>query len=686
MYSNCHIIKKLVVSISFFLVFFFAIPYAQLDHLYMMPGDLVDARLNNYFLENIYQFIRGNSPSLVNLSFFYPFPYVLGFSDNLFGSFPAYLIPRFLTGQSDTAFQIWYLFGYFLNYIAAFYALRKLDASVVASVVGALIFAFALPVTAQAGHDQLHYRFAVPLSITMFILFLDRKDWRCFTVAIGWLVWQFYCSIYIGVFLLLVLAVMSCIYVFTSLNAKIVTLKTIIGSFTDKFYCLTGNEKLRLIIAFFILVFLMGLLFYPYIQVSSLYGAKRHWDEISTMLPRLQSYFLSDGSWLWSSQSKVFANIPVRNEHQMFIGVVPLILAIGGFLVGRGNKNGIAFTLLGGSLAILILLTLYVGGFSLWYFFSNFPLFSAIRAMSRIILVLLFPVAFLCAVAVDRLRAQSNWGQKILFIIFIPAMLFEFSAISLYVSPKAEWRNRLAFIESVIPNEIQQNPILFSAQQEGQFDADELDAMWIGLRHGWPTLNGYSGLIPPAYSIEYGNDCGELPRRIISYLNFVGENGNATAYRKLVNRVVPIGLSGCNPDWLINPPLFTSSVSEYSADEFRALSYEYLGRGKLLDKEYIDLKINNSGNRVISARSAINKPVRLSWRFVDVAGNPLSDWEARKNLPFDIPAHGSLDVRIPIDPQLTVNGVKLQVSIVQELVFWGHDIGVSPLVIDWISK
>jgi hypothetical protein len=137
------------VIAALFAISFLAVPFNQISHFTMMPGDLGDSRLNNYFLENIYQFIRGNSPSLIDLNFFYPFPSVSGFSDNLFGAAPAYLIPRMLTGQSDTALQIWYLIGFFANFISAFYALRKLNVSALAACLGALIFTFALPVSAQ---------------------------------------------------------------------------------------------------------------------------------------------------------------------------------------------------------------------------------------------------------------------------------------------------------------------------------------------------------------------------------------------------------------------------------------------------------------------------------------------------------------------------------------------------------
>jgi len=679
-------IKSNCLLSGLFLVAFIAGPYAQLDHLLMMPGDIGDARLNNYFLENIYLFIQGNSHSLIHLNFFYPFPYVLGFSDNLFGSSPAYLIPRFLTGEPDTAFQIWFLFGYFVNYIAAYYALRRLGLSVIASAVGALIFTFALPVSAHSGHAQLHYRFGVPLSIAMFIMFLDNKDWRSFAAAMAWLVWQFYCSIYIGFFLLLLLCAMSAVYVYKVSEIKAGALKSIVTALVEQFFKLAQRERIMLILVFAGLAVLMVVLFYPYLQVSSLYHAKRRWGEISSMLPRVQSYFLIANSWLWTSQSGFFSGIPMQHEHQMFIGAVPMLLAISGFVIGRRQSAGLAFPLISGSLVLVVLMTLYVGGFSLWYVLSKLPLASAIRAMSRIILVFLFPVAFLSAVTIDKLSMQVTLAWKILLFAVVSALLFEFSVSHLSSSPKAEWRDRVAASMHRIPATLPDGAILFHAQQSGLFYADELDAMWAALLKGVPTLNGYSGIYPKHYSVEYEDNCVEVPVRILSYLKFSGQQGNEEAYLKLIKRVVPIGFSGCNPDWLVHPLARTAAEREYTAEEFQKLSYEYIGHVKVFGKEYVDLKIINNGNTVISADSKIDKTVNLAWRFIDAEGKPLSDWNNRKNLPFDIPANGNLKIRMPIDTKPAAQAVKLEVSIVQEYVFWGHDVGVKPLLIDLVSE
>jgi len=163
-----------IYVISIFLLFFFLIPFNQFNYLDLMPGDIGDARLNNYFLENIYLFLRGTSDSLWHLGFFYPFPFTGGFSDNLFGSSPVYLFFRALNIKSDTAFQFWFLAGYLFNFIASYYSFRKLGGRPLAASVGALIFTFALPTTAHTDHAQLHYRFGLPLALTFLVFFFER--------------------------------------------------------------------------------------------------------------------------------------------------------------------------------------------------------------------------------------------------------------------------------------------------------------------------------------------------------------------------------------------------------------------------------------------------------------------------------------------------------------------------------
>ena len=670
------------IALLIFLAAFLFLPFRESMSLSKMAGDVGDNRLNNYFLENIYLFLAGRSDSLWHLRFYSPFPFVLGFSDNLFGSAPVYLLARAMTGQSDTAFQVWYLFGFFANFWAAYYSLRRLGNTVIASVVGALVFSFTLPVTAQSGHAQLHYRFGVPLSVVAFLFFLDRKNWWELVAAGGWLVWQFYCGIYIGFFTLLLLAALVAVYCIRAFRSGKSARAAELHQFLSQWRSQSPTGRRQVMGSLVALLLLVALLFYPYFRVSQLYGASRSFEEIASMLPRPQSYFLSDGSWLWSSHSKIFAEIPMRHEHQIFIGLVPLLLAVAGLLVGSSKRNGPAFPLLSGSLLSLMVVTLHLGGASLWYFFAKLPLASAIRAMVRIELVFLFPAAYLAALAVDYLTARSSVWSRICLFLAIPALILECAATRMSMSEKAAWRERDSLVESVFPKDLPPNPIVFFAQPNADWITSELDFMWAALRHGVRTMNGYSGLGPPSYSMRYGSDCSEVPRRAFSYLSFSGRSGDPQAYVDLMKRIVPVGFVGCEKEWLEKPPLSINDRT-YSAEEIREISYRYLGRKREAGQWVVDVGILNGGNRPIAALSSSGRPVRVGWRFLDANGSPAGGWDHRKELPLDIPPGEALTIRIPVDPEIECKGGNLQVSLVQEMVYWAHDLGVKPLTVPW---
>jgi hypothetical protein len=498
----------------------------------------------------------------------------------------------------------------------------------------------------------------------------------------AWLVWQFYAGIYNGFFTLFLLGTMSLAYLGHALVINRSSLKNIYKEFSSSWCVEARNKKYRYVSLLILLLVLMSLLFYPYLQVSHLYGAKRSWGEIASMLPRPQSYFLSDASFLWSSTgAKIFSDIPMRHEHQMFFGMIPLTLALTGFIIGSRAKNGENFTLISGMLGIAIVFTLYVGGLSLWYLLHKLPLFSAIRAMSRLDQAFLFPIAYLSVVAIDSFRARYLWGTKAILILILPLLIAEASLTSMPTSSKDSWRQRFSTLDSDVPKNLHGNSVLFFAQRSGP-PFDELDAMWVSLRHEKKTINGYSGLLPPDFDYEFGSDCAEVPKRVLSYLNFKQQSQNIIIYRELMSRIVPIGFNHCNPEWLDTPPQITSSDKIYTPEEFKALSW---GESKITDfgnQKIINISIINSSINYFSTNSTIGKPIRISWRFVDAVGQPLSGWDARKNLPFDIPANGKLNISIPLDTSKNkINAKSISISFVQEGIFWAHDIGIAPTTI-----
>ena len=677
---DLNVVRSLgLYSVCAFAVAFYLIPYSQLDHLRMMPGDLGDARLNNYFLENIFLSLFRDSSSVFEMEFFAPFPYVIGFSDNLFGSSPIYLFFRGLTKESDTSFQLWFFSGYVLNFISAFVSLRWLGFNKISACVGALIFAFSLPTSARVGHVQLHYRFCIPLALTFFVFFLKDIRWRYLIWAAFFTMWQFYCAIYLGFFLLLTLGCMLVSY----------ALLGIIKDFPEFSFSKLKNswlhsplhKRVRILGILFVMAGAMLLLFYPYIMVSQEYGAHRSYSEIALMLPRVQSYFYTSISTLYSSVSHG-TQLPMRHEHQMFIGFIPLILVVVGIYLGIFRDRTSISRLFGLSLVILMSITLCVGGASLWYFVSKLPLASAIRAVARIDLVLLFIMAFFSAVAIKRVVERFPYCHTYVHCMLIPLLILEFSAVSMNVSDKDQWRNRLNSTIARVDKSLPDDAILFFAQTDAPFFMDELDAMWAALELNYPTMNGYSGLFPPRYRTDYKTDCSEIPQRLLSYDQFTGND----EYLSIINKVYPIGFRGCHSNWLVNKPVQTSIQRSYSAEEFRLISLEHLSSHMDGDStKRIKLKVNNNNQQSIVSSVNSPYPVRISWRFITSNGMPLSGWDTRLDIPFDIESQQSLELSIVLDSSKVDSKAQyLEISLVQEGIFWAHDLGIKPLKIKWM--
>ena len=123
--------KNHIKELSYFLfgllcgIWFISLGAVHFD-LVFYPGDLGDARFNNYLLEHGYRYLVGQDKYFWNADFMYPEAEVISYSDNLLGTVPFYALCRVFGADRETAFQIWYLLMVVLNYTAAFFFFRFL--------------------------------------------------------------------------------------------------------------------------------------------------------------------------------------------------------------------------------------------------------------------------------------------------------------------------------------------------------------------------------------------------------------------------------------------------------------------------------------------------------------------------------------------------------------------------------
>ena len=469
-----------------------------------IPGNLGDARLNIYFLEHGYKWLSGLEKSFWDAPFFYPAPNVMAFSDNHLGTLPIYAIFRLMNFDRDMAFQFWILSLFIFNYFFCYFSLRKFNFSAFSSACGAFIFAFSMPIASRLGHIQLLPRFLVPVGVYFTWNYLTKHDLRALIGLCIAVVWQLYCTIYIGLFLIYVVA--SFVISYWLVRGK--------AFLASKRLWAYKKHVAAIIILLVLSTIVLLPLFLPYMANSNEYGL-RPWEMIANQLPRVESYFVPpSGSFVWSWLSSVIGvNLPLRWEQQSFIGAVPLIAFFACFLLCFG-KRPVAFTesicILGKTsiicFLILFISTLSFNGFSLYKFATLLPGVAAIRAVSRIIVVLSFLFSIFIAILFTFLTTSRSKGtysiQIIIMVLLFTALSLDQLIISFPKFNKFDAKDRVDKLVERIKKVRGNKSVLVYMPDNGEAHwGVHLDAMLTAQVLNMNTVNGYSGNCPKDYGL-----------------------------------------------------------------------------------------------------------------------------------------------------------------------------------------
>ena len=538
------------VLMLIFFIGFFGYLMPALGYFTMIPGDLGDARFNSVILEHGYQWLSGQVSQLWSPGFFYPFERVLGLSDNHFGSFWSYGLMRWMGFNREMAYSGWFLVGTVLNFWVCWWVLKRAGFSIVPAGAGAFTFAFALPMLHQEGHAQMVYRFAIPLAIFAWYRVLVYRDLGEFGKAVFWCGVQFLCSIYLGVFLVYLLVAFFVAYaVIQALPIARMARSLSVGA-TLAPRVMNRWLEARVWLAFAVLACMaVVLLLRQYQQISSDYQVIRTLDDLRSMIPRFSSYLLADNSQLTRWVGAGVESFPTRSEHQLFFGIgVTLFAGLGviAACVAQQVHVQLRVCVLTAALAFVLLmeLTTIVGDFSLYLWLLKLPGLDAIRAVSRIILVLLLPLAVLVGLGFEcLLRAAPVLFFKITALVLGLALL---TAETVFYQPHHSavqtWLDRQAGLVSLIKPELPNDAILLVTQRRAEpFYITELDAMIYAQDHHLLTLNGYSGSTPAGYA--FPDPCVPPETRLIGYFGF--RNVPEAQQQRLLARLKTVELEPC---------------------------------------------------------------------------------------------------------------------------------------------
>lgn len=628
-----------------------------------VPGDLGDPRFNSVILEHLFQWVRGDAASLWTPSFFYPTTGTLAFSDNHFGSGPIYVLLRLFGLSRELAFDGWFAIGFVLNFAAMYFVMRRLAFSALSASVAAFIYTFGLPALAQEAHAQLGYRFAIPMAYLYFVQFMRERRMDQLARVAAWGALQFFCSIYLGVFMAYLLAA-------TALAMRLPSLRPIRS--TAMASETTRARTVALFIALACALATAALLL-QYHQISRSYGFRPSVSDLISMLPRPQSYLIADAVGAYGWMTNAVQGVPARNEHQLFLGFAPLLLSLWAVLMLRSPaiapRNQLLLQCLA-TLAMLVLATLCVGNLSLYRIAAALPGVSSIRAVTRIVLVMLLPLAVMAAIGVEHLMRLRGvrWAVPGLIVL---ALCLETLAFKPTHTPITQWHDRLmplseALAGSTVPSD---GVLYLSGRAAEPFYLPELDAMMFAQERKMATLNGYSGNAPPGYVPS--TPCTTPALRIYALKPTIAAKQGITP-ESLLARTRWISLDKCP---LSYPPVDAAALPSREVATHVQLGATVTGSGPT--GLQVSVHVRNDGVAALHTLSRVGSPLRFSWRFVPTASDrPEPGWTNRADSHFSLPPGAQTDIAMTLPTPTQAGSYDLQFSIVAEGYEWFHTLGM----------
>jgi hypothetical protein len=481
------------------------------------PGNLIDARFFMYILEHSYKFIIGQDQSLWNAQFMYPENNVITYADNLLGTALFYSPFRLIGLDRETSFQCWFVLITCLNYSFSFMLLRYLFKNKYAAALGSMIFTFSMALQYQLLHAQTFTRFPIPLALWMCILFSEDFKPIYFFGAVFFVVYQFYCGIYLG--LMLSIPIGICLTLSVILKWR---------KFVDNLRSL--NWVGRIVIAIVINLVLIGLLMYPYYQRAQTLEAYKY-SKILNTVPTIKSYFFSlHGSLFWNFISGLYSNntawykSPEWMGHQIFPGGIVIIsvlltIVIIGYKIIKINsistiRHISTFGLIMITGVVTAILFMRYKNISCYRLFFSIPGFNSMRQLTRIINVELIFFSFTVAFVFNYFF-QNKKKLTVVIFIFITFLIVAdnyFEEGSIYRTNKIISQKRISALtekmksfpeKSVISYE---SPFLDYRPEFYQFNAEsrpavyQLDAMLATQALNLKCVNAYTANAPDEFS------------------------------------------------------------------------------------------------------------------------------------------------------------------------------------------
>jgi hypothetical protein len=465
-----------------------------------IPGDSADAAFLHYVLEYEFQWLHGGfvHQSLWDAPFFYPHANSLAYSEVLLGLLPFYGIWRLIGLDPAHSYQFWFVSLSVVNFVVLYEFLRKvMELRRLPSALSAYFFAFASPRVNQlhASHAQLWAEFYVVLAVWFLIRFLQLRTDEPRGKAVLWLslasgaiALQLISGFYFGwftCFALLVALVLSLVQSGqrAALFARVRRFWPAATASAIVFLAITGPSFAH---------------YYAAAQELNVQAS----GGSNLIMPTLGSWiYAGDHNLLysWIRHFPRIAHVAASWERANGVGLGSGILVLAGAFLLR--RHPVMRPVLLVAITVLAVSFTLPGGLTLWhYVYRLVPGAPAVRVVSRWGVFLLFPFSLALGGCLDRIYGSRGW--PLVALLGAVVALEQFNIVQHYDFQVFQKR-ALSYARQVKP---ECNAFLVSGVTRSIWDLAPLQvaAMWTQLVSGVPTLNGYSGNVPPQYPFFRG--------------------------------------------------------------------------------------------------------------------------------------------------------------------------------------
>jgi hypothetical protein len=470
-----------------------------------IPSDLGDPLYTVWVLAWDFHKLGAGLTGLWDSNIFYPHHGTLLYADSLLGL--AFLAaPLLALGVPLVpAYNILFLLSFFLAGLSMYCLVFHLAKSRAAAVLAGFIFAFFPYRFAHISHLELLYMAWMPFCLLFLHKFFQRPSYKNLFAAAAFFIFQTTSCAYYGVHLAVVVSLFILFFAWR----------------TRLFLKASFWAKMGLFAVCVLAV--LGLLFYPYIRVHRQMLFVRSLSIIQFYSAQLQ-HFLAVPPWnaIWGGLTSSLG----AQEWQLYPGIIPILLAALLLALRPKSEPMAAETIPGpprvsdkfplqfyGLMALLAFLlslgpaiqifdkVILPGPYKLLY--SWVPGFQGLRVPSRLSVMMMLALAVLSGFGAARWveRTKSSWGKTAVPLVLGGLLVADFLSVPIPLA-QMDAPGRVPAIYSAV-KELPEGAALIELPIPPRGQAKSREALYVyySAYHWKKLVNGYSGYIPPAYTI-----------------------------------------------------------------------------------------------------------------------------------------------------------------------------------------